>query len=166
MTDHQHCPQWSEGGDVCCLCGHRKEDDGLRARVVRALEECRTLIPEAQADAVMPVVEAELERLRAEQATPAELAARQRWAWHEAGLCPMCGHEDGRGWLCRECVRTFRAIPSAQRGPWRRFLPRSGTPIQGHGYTPAGLLGVDSVCPSWSPVDGCTCGEPHVGAEA
>jgi hypothetical protein len=35
--------------------------DDLRARIVAALEECRVLIPEAQADAVMAVIEPDLE---------------------------------------------------------------------------------------------------------
>lgn len=30
-----------------------------------------------------------------------------------------------------------------------------------HANLPCGHLGVTSACPSWSPVDGCTCGRPH-----
>jgi len=33
--------------------------DGLRARIVAALEECRARVPDAQADAVMAVVQSE-----------------------------------------------------------------------------------------------------------
>ena len=37
----------------------------LRARIVAALEDCRALIPEAQADAVMAVVQPEIDRVLA-----------------------------------------------------------------------------------------------------
>lgn len=36
--------------------------DDLRARIAEALDECRTLIPTAQADAVMAIVQPELDR--------------------------------------------------------------------------------------------------------
>lgn len=77
-------------------------------------------------------------------ATAPELEARQRWAWSRLGLCPRCGHEDGKGRLCGACDGEVRRLPALLRRPWRRFRPLpTGQPIQGHGYTPAGLLGMD-----------------------
>lgn len=72
-------------------------------------------------------------------ATDAELAIRQRYAWHAAGRCPRCGSSGTDGWLCASCTAAMRA---GERRIWRRWTrPFRGAPIQGPGYTPAQLLG-------------------------
>ncbi len=74
----------------------------------------------------------------------AEMAARQRCDWHNAGRCPMCGGKEPGGWLCDACQGDVRRMDSRSRRPWRRFeRPHGGVPLQGTGYTPAGLLGID-----------------------
>jgi hypothetical protein len=77
-------------------------------------------------------------------ATPRELALRQRRAWVTAGRCPMCGEPGTDGRLCHACTTTVRSMRPAERRQWRRYEPpATGTPIQGHGYSPAGLLGIN-----------------------
>lgn len=80
------------------------------------------------------------------KATPHELELRQRRAWSAAGCCPMCNTADTHGYLCSDCTRVVRRrLPSHQRRAWRRYEPpATGAPIQDHGYTPAGLLGIDN----------------------
>lgn len=54
----------------------------LRARIAEALEECRVLTPDAQADAVMAVVQPELDRQRI------------RMQRYSRGRCRICGATD------------------------------------------------------------------------
>jgi hypothetical protein len=56
--------------------------DDLRARIAEALEDCRVLTPDAQADAVMAVVQPEIDRVR----TYAQHYSR--------GRCRYCGATD------------------------------------------------------------------------
>ncbi len=133
----------------------------LREQVAAAVRETVTRITDlaafdqAIADAVLAVpairdMQAEVERLRARvaelegaQATPHEMELRQRRAWNAAGRCPMCNFDDTDGYLCGDCLTTVRRLSSPNRRAWRIYEPpATGTPIQGHGYTPAGLLGI------------------------
>jgi hypothetical protein len=55
----------------------------------------------------------------------------------------MCGSDDASGRLCGDCTTTIRRIPAHDRRQWRRYEPvRTGQPVVGHGYTPAGPLGL------------------------
>ncbi|WP_329215161.1 hypothetical protein OG352_06180 [Streptomyces sp. NBC_01485] len=93
----------------------------------------------------------ELAEMRAKAATPRELELRQRHTWSAAGQCPMCGYDDCSGRLCSDCATTVRRMPASDRRQWRRYESiTESAPIQGHGYTPAGLLGaaLDSTEPT------------------
>lgn len=83
--------------------------------------------------------------LYARAATDRELELRQRRAWSAAGQCPMCAHDGTDGRLCDDCTTTVRRLPARDRRQWRRYEPvSSGQPVVGHGYTPAGLLGIET----------------------
>ncbi|WP_181652064.1 hypothetical protein [Streptomyces sp. WAC00263] len=45
----------------------------------------------------------------------------------------MCGSDDASGRLCGDCTTTVRRLPAHDR---------TGQPVVGHGYTPAGPLGL------------------------
>jgi hypothetical protein len=97
--------------------------ENLRARIVAALENCRTLIPEAQADAVMAVLEPSLAArgtalARKADAGPADYSEAGIGAWYRAAYfkCASCGAPDtvkpltfrlpnGGGDLCAECAK-------------------------------------------------------------
>ncbi|MFE2967550.1 hypothetical protein ACFXKC_28530 [Streptomyces sp. NPDC059340] len=86
---------------------------------------------------------ARLKQAEKAAATPRELELRQRRAWSAAGACPMCGYDDTDGRLCGDCTTAVRRLPARDRRQWRRYEPvHSGQPVVGHGYTPAGLLGL------------------------
>jgi hypothetical protein len=53
--------------------------DSLRTKIVAALDDCRTLTPDAQADAIMPIVEVEIARVR-----------QHALAFTERGTCRSC----------------------------------------------------------------------------
>lgn len=79
-----------------------------------------------------------------QRATEAELERRQRQAWSAAGRCPMCSWDGTDGRLCDTCEAEVRRMHGMERRKWQPYRQlHRGAPIQGRGYTPAGLLGAD-----------------------
>ena len=128
-----YCPECGRGDAAPTVQDWERERDE-RGRLEIANRALNTAAVEAVERA---------ERAEALAATPRELELRQRSAWINAGRCPKCGHDDTDGRLCPDCTTVARAMRPRERREWRRYEPfATGTPIQSHGYTPAGLLGI------------------------
>jgi hypothetical protein len=58
--------------------------------------------------------------------------------------------------VCEVCGNSVRRYHDAERCGCHNEMSN----------VPCGHIGVRSVCPSWGPVDGCTCSPPHIAPQS